>query len=189
MPAFGHVVTLASALASHLDISGLVLVLWWPVRVSLLMLMVSLCIYECLINCERANKCFKVELSQALNQFYCCLSWLAKQQNFKWSKKCFVVFFYVMIFNIFIDIFFLWNFQCTQKVLYLPFFMFFLLFFLLQVAILFDNVLLRGNRTTKVDSGAFDAFASPNMSCLAKIEINIKGIERVNALILASVAR
>lgn len=67
--------------------------------------------------------------------------------------------------------------------------MFFLLFFLLQVAILFDNVLLRGNRTTKVDSGAFDAFASPNMSCLAKIEINIKGIERVNALILASVAR
>lgn len=105
MPVFGHVVTLASALASHLDISGLVLVLWWPVRVSLLMLMVSLCIYECLINCERANKCFKVELSQALNQFYCCLSWLAKQQIFKWSKKCFVVFF-MLWFSTFLLIFF-----------------------------------------------------------------------------------
>ena len=34
---------------------------------------------------------------------------------------------------------------------------------------------MRGNRTTKVDSGAFDAFNSPNLSPLARLEIDIIG--------------
>lgn len=34
---------------------------------------------------------------------------------------------------------------------------------------------MRGNRTTKVDSGAFDAFNSPNLTPLARLEIDIIG--------------
>ena len=49
----------------------------------------------------------------------------------------------------------------------------FVLYF--QVAIYFNNKLMRGNRTTKVDSGAFDAFNSPNLTPLARLEIDIIG--------------
>ena len=34
---------------------------------------------------------------------------------------------------------------------------------------------MRGNRTTKVDCGAFDAFNSPNLTPLARLEIDIIG--------------
>ena len=47
--------------------------------------------------------------------------------------------------------------------------------FELQVAIYFHNALLRGNRSTKKDAGALDAFNSPNLSPLAVTEINIHG--------------
>ena len=39
----------------------------------------------------------------------------------------------------------------------------------------FHNKLLRGNRCVKADSGAFDAFHSPNLPPLAELEIKIKG--------------
>ena len=44
-----------------------------------------------------------------------------------------------------------------------------------QVTIYFHNRLLRGNCSTKVDSGAMDAFNSPNLHPLAELGINIKG--------------
>jgi L-asparaginase len=43
-----------------------------------------------------------------------------------------------------------------------------------EVAIYFENRLYRGNRTTKVSSEHFNAFASPNYPDLAEIGINIK---------------
>ena len=49
----------------------------------------------------------------------------------------------------------------------------------LQVSIFFDSVLLRGNRSTKVDNGSFDAFASPNMEPLAVVGVSIKGLQRM----------
>ncbi|ELU00500.1 hypothetical protein CAPTEDRAFT_186427 [Capitella teleta] len=42
-----------------------------------------------------------------------------------------------------------------------------------EVTIHFDNVLLRGNRSTKANAESFDAFKSPNLEPLAKMEINI----------------
>ena len=45
--------------------------------------------------------------------------------------------------------------------------------------IYFNNRLFRGNRCSKLDSGAFDAFWSPNMDPLAKLEINIKGTTNI----------
>ena len=47
---------------------------------------------------------------------------------------------------------------------------------LFQVCVYFNNRLYRGNRCSKLDSGSFDAFWSPNLEPLAKLEINIKGI-------------
>ena len=44
-----------------------------------------------------------------------------------------------------------------------------------QVTIYFNNKLLRGNRASKVDSGSFDAFHTPNLSPLAELEIDIYG--------------
>lgn len=44
-----------------------------------------------------------------------------------------------------------------------------------EVAILFHNKLLRGNRTVKVDCESFDAFHSPNMPPLAIVGIDING--------------
>ena len=41
--------------------------------------------------------------------------------------------------------------------------------------VFFHNHVLRGNRSTKADSDAFDAFQSPNMDPLATLKINIKG--------------
>ena len=52
----------------------------------------------------------------------------------------------------------------------------------LQVAIYFHNALLRGNRSTKKDAGALDAFSSPNLSPLAVTEINIHGTMHVHCL-------
>ena len=49
----------------------------------------------------------------------------------------------------------------------------------LQVMIFFNNRLFRGNRCSKLDSGAFDAFWSPNMEPLAKLDSNIKGISNI----------
>ena len=43
------------------------------------------------------------------------------------------------------------------------------------MTIYFNNKLLRGNRATKVDAGAFDAFHTPNLSPLAELEIDIHG--------------
>ncbi len=43
-----------------------------------------------------------------------------------------------------------------------------------EVAICFNDHLFRGNRTTKMSIGDFDAFASPNFSSLAEVGINIK---------------
>ena len=43
-----------------------------------------------------------------------------------------------------------------------------------EVCICFDNILMRGNRTTKVNSNNFRAFESPNMPPLAEAGINIK---------------
>ncbi|MDO5443001.1 MAG: type I asparaginase [Bacteroidia bacterium] len=43
-----------------------------------------------------------------------------------------------------------------------------------EVAIFFDSFLLRGNRTTKVNSENFDAFRSPNCPPLAEAGISIK---------------
>ena len=43
-----------------------------------------------------------------------------------------------------------------------------------EVAIYFDSKLIRGNRATKVNSTAFDAFRSPNLPPLAEAGINIR---------------
>ena len=43
-----------------------------------------------------------------------------------------------------------------------------------EVAIYFDSKLLRGNRATKVNSSAFDAFRSPNVPPLAEAGISIR---------------
>ena len=43
------------------------------------------------------------------------------------------------------------------------------------MALYLHNTLLRGNRSTKGDTGAFDAFKSPNLLPLAELEISIKG--------------
>lgn len=43
-----------------------------------------------------------------------------------------------------------------------------------EVALYFENLLFRGNRTTKVSSEHFNAFSSPNYPNLAEIGINIK---------------
>ena len=43
-----------------------------------------------------------------------------------------------------------------------------------EVAVFFNSQLLRGNRSTKMDSASFDAFASPNYTPLAVAGINIK---------------
>lgn len=43
-----------------------------------------------------------------------------------------------------------------------------------EVCICFDNMLMRGNRTTKTNSNNFRAFESPNMPPLAEAGINIK---------------
>lgn len=44
-----------------------------------------------------------------------------------------------------------------------------------QVSVYFNNKLLRGNRTTKVDNSSLDAFHSPNIQPIAKMKIDIKG--------------
>ncbi|XP_062253114.1 60 kDa lysophospholipase isoform X2 [Platichthys flesus] len=43
-----------------------------------------------------------------------------------------------------------------------------------EVCLYFNNKLYRGNRTTKVDAGSFNAFSSPNLGPLASAEIDIK---------------
>ncbi|XP_027130952.1 60 kDa lysophospholipase isoform X2 [Larimichthys crocea] len=43
-----------------------------------------------------------------------------------------------------------------------------------EVSLYFYNSLYRGNRTTKVDTGSFNAFASPNLAPLATAEVDIK---------------
>ncbi|XP_039677553.1 60 kDa lysophospholipase-like isoform X1 [Perca fluviatilis] len=42
-----------------------------------------------------------------------------------------------------------------------------------EVCLYFYDKLYRGNRTTKVDSGSFNAFASPNMTPLATTEVDV----------------
>ena len=44
-----------------------------------------------------------------------------------------------------------------------------------EVAVYFNNKLMRGNRCIKLDNSALEAFDSPNMSPIARLEINIKG--------------
>uniref|UniRef100_A0A915CJA0 asparaginase n=4 Tax=Ascarididae TaxID=6250 RepID=A0A915CJA0_PARUN len=43
-----------------------------------------------------------------------------------------------------------------------------------EVTVFFNNKLLRGNRSTKLDNSALDAFDSPNMAPIAQMEITIK---------------
>ena len=43
------------------------------------------------------------------------------------------------------------------------------------MTIYFHNMLLRGNRSTKFDTGALDAFRSTNLPPLAELEVKIKG--------------
>ncbi|XP_053139351.1 60 kDa lysophospholipase-like isoform X2 [Hemicordylus capensis] len=43
-----------------------------------------------------------------------------------------------------------------------------------EVCLCFHHKLYRGNRVTKVDTGSFDAFSSPNLSPLANAEVDIK---------------
>ncbi|KAJ8288905.1 hypothetical protein COCON_G00015640 [Conger conger] len=43
-----------------------------------------------------------------------------------------------------------------------------------EVCLYFHNKLYRGNRVTKVDSGSFNAFCSPNLPPLANAEVDIK---------------
>lgn len=43
-----------------------------------------------------------------------------------------------------------------------------------EVSILFNSTLFRGNRSTKVNNLSFDAFDSPNIHPLVKVELNIK---------------
>lgn len=42
-----------------------------------------------------------------------------------------------------------------------------------EVAICFGGSLLRGNRTQKVDSSSYQAFASPSYPPLAKLGVNV----------------
>lgn len=49
-----------------------------------------------------------------------------------------------------------------------------------QVSLYFYNSLYRGNRTTKVDTGSFNAFASPNLAPLATAEVDIKSKQWCN---------
>lgn len=44
-----------------------------------------------------------------------------------------------------------------------------------EVCVYFNNKLMRGNRTVKLDNSALEAFDSPNMHPLAQMAINIKG--------------
>lgn len=44
-----------------------------------------------------------------------------------------------------------------------------------EVTVFFNNKLLRGNRSTKLDNSALEAFDSPNMAPIAQMEITIKG--------------
>lgn len=44
-----------------------------------------------------------------------------------------------------------------------------------EVCVYFNNKLLRGNRTTKLDNWGLDAFTSPNTSPLAVMDISING--------------
>ena len=39
----------------------------------------------------------------------------------------------------------------------------------------FNNKLLRGNRSTKMNSASFDAFDSPNMTPLATVGVDVTG--------------
>ena len=43
------------------------------------------------------------------------------------------------------------------------------------MALVFDNILLRGNRSTKYTADSLDAFRSPNMEPLAKLGVSIQG--------------
>lgn len=43
-----------------------------------------------------------------------------------------------------------------------------------EVCVYFNNKLLRGNRTIKVDNSGLDAFTSPNMPPLAQMDITVK---------------
>lgn len=45
-----------------------------------------------------------------------------------------------------------------------------------EVTVLFNNKLLRGNRTTKLDNTRLEAFDSPNLAPLATMDITINGI-------------
>ncbi|XP_046904546.1 60 kDa lysophospholipase [Hypomesus transpacificus] len=47
-------------------------------------------------------------------------------------------------------------------------------FYIPEVCLYFNNKLYRGNRSTKVDSGRFHAFCSPNLGPLADVEVDIK---------------
>lgn len=56
-----------------------------------------------------------------------------------------------------------------------------------EVCVYFNNRLLRGNRTRKVDASGLEAFNSPNMSPLATMDISINGIENFLPCLLFAV--
>ncbi len=49
---------------------------------------------------------------------------------------------------------------------------------------MFNSKLFRGNRTSKVDNSALDAFSSPNMRPLAFFEVHING-KKISVDVLA----
>jgi len=68
-----------------------------------------------------------------------------------------------------------WVYMCVCVYIYIYIYISYIgSFVFTQVAILFDNKLLRGNRCTKKDSEGFDAFGTPNMMPLAELETSIQ---------------
>jgi lysophospholipase len=51
-----------------------------------------------------------------------------------------------------------------------------------EVCVYFNNSLLRGNRVTKMDNSALNAFQSPNCPPLATMEIDINGARRLGCI-------
>lgn len=49
------------------------------------------------------------------------------------------------------------------------------LFFNFKVSLYFAGCLYRGNRSTKVSAGSFDAFDSPNLPPLVTMKVKIEG--------------
>lgn len=54
-----------------------------------------------------------------------------------------------------------------------------------EVLVFFNNKLLRGNRTCKIDNSGLNAFDSPNMDPIADFGINVEGCSSVSCYMKA----